>query len=56
MKKLIDKSIRSLTRVGKASYGVTLPVEIVKELKWKERQKLTVKKIKGGVVIRDWRK
>lgn len=56
MKKLTEKNVRSLTKQGKWSYGVTIPIEIVKELKWKERQKLTVKKIKGGIVIRDHRK
>jgi bifunctional DNA-binding transcriptional regulator/antitoxin component of YhaV-PrlF toxin-antitoxin module len=56
MKKLIDKNIRSLTRMGKASYGVTLPVETVKALGWKEKQKLVVKKVRGGVLIKDWKK
>lgn len=36
--------------------GITLPIEEVRNLGWKERQKLVVKKIKGGLVIRDWRK
>jgi hypothetical protein len=29
---------------------------MVKELGWKERQKVSVKKVKGGVLIKDWRK
>ena len=56
MKKLVDKNVRSLTKLGKFSYAVTLPVEIVKALGWREKQRLTVKRIKGGVVIRDHRK
>lgn len=55
MKKLVDKNVRSLTKLGKFSYAVTLPVEIVKVLGWREKQKLVVKKIKGGLVIRDHR-
>lgn len=55
MKKLVDKNIRSLTKLGRFSYAVTLPVEIVKELKWKERQKLKVSKVRGGIIIRDFR-
>jgi len=51
-----NKNIRKLTRIGKKSMGITLPIEEVRNLGWKERQKLVVKKIKGGLVIRDWRK
>ena len=55
-RKLEDKDIRKLTKVGKQSFAVTLPIELVRELGWKERQKVVVKKVKGGVVVRDWRK
>jgi len=56
-RKMQDNNIRSLTKVSKGrSYCVILPVEIVKELGWRERQKLVVKKIRGGIVIRDWKK
>jgi hypothetical protein len=51
-----DKNVRKLTRVGKRSIGLTLPIEMIRELKWRERQKVAVKRIKGGVQIRDWRK
>ena len=36
--------------------NVSIPVEFLDELKWKEKQKVVVKKIRGGVVIRDWKK
>jgi antitoxin component of MazEF toxin-antitoxin module len=57
-KKLAEKNIRKLTRMGRAgsSLGLTLPKEIVSALGWKERQKVAVKKVKGGVLIKDWRK
>jgi antitoxin component of MazEF toxin-antitoxin module len=54
--KLRDKNIRKITRVGKTSLAVTLPKEMASDLKWKERQKVVVKRIKGGIVIRDWKK
>ncbi len=56
MKKLVDKSVRKLTRAGKTSLSVTIPVEIIKDLGWKEKQKVKVKRIKGGIEIRDWKK
>jgi antitoxin component of MazEF toxin-antitoxin module len=54
--KLKDKNTRKITRVGKTSLAVTIPIEIVRELKWKERQKVTVKKVRGGVLIKEWKK
>ncbi|MFA7208982.1 MAG: AbrB/MazE/SpoVT family DNA-binding domain-containing protein [Parcubacteria group bacterium] len=54
--KLKDKNTRKITKVGKTSLAVTLPIEIMRELGWREKQKVTVKKIRGGVEIKDWKK
>lgn len=51
-----EQNIRKLTKLGKKSLAVTLPVDIVKGLKWKEKQKVVVKRVRGGVVIKDWKK
>jgi hypothetical protein len=50
-----EREIRKLTKMGKKSIGLTLPIEIVRELGWREKQRVTVKRIKGGVVVRDYR-
>ena len=57
IKKLADKNIRKLTRMGRAgsSFGITIPKELVSSLGWRERQRVSVKRIKGGLVIRDYR-
>jgi len=55
-RKTEDKNIRKITRVGKTSLSVTLPVEMYKELGWKEKQKVVMKKVKGGILIKDWKK
>lgn len=55
-RKLKDKNIRKLTRMGKKSLGLTLPIELIAALGWKEKQKVTVKKVRGGLLIRDWKK
>jgi len=55
-RKLEDKNIRKITRVGKRSLSITIPIEIAKELGWREKQKVVVKKIKGGIEIKDWKK
>lgn len=56
VRKAEDKNIRKLARVGNTSVGVTLPVEMVRELGWKLKQKVVVKRIHGGVEIKDWKK
>lgn len=54
---LKNKNIRKLTRMGRAgsSLGVTLPKELVTSLGWREKQKIVVKRIKGGLTIKDYR-
>jgi antitoxin component of MazEF toxin-antitoxin module len=58
MQKLKDKNTRKLIKMGRAggSLGLTLPKEIVNNLGWKEKQKVTVKKVRGGALIKDWKK
>jgi len=55
VRKQEEKNIRKITRVGKTSLAVTLPVEMTRELKWREKQRVVVKRIKGGLVIKDFR-
>lgn len=45
-----------LTVVGGKSYSVTLPIEFVRHLKWKERQKLDITLDGKRLVIKDWEK
>ncbi len=54
--KIEDSNIRKLTRTGGGkSIGVTLPIEYIRELGWKDRQKVVVKKQGQKLVIEDWR-
>jgi hypothetical protein len=54
-RKLKDKNIRNLTRVGKTSISVTIPVEMLKKLKWKERQKVVLNLKGKKITIEDWK-
>jgi len=56
MRKLEKQNVRKLTKVGRQSIAVTLPIEIVRELKWKNKQKVVVERVRGGVMIKDWKK
>jgi len=53
-RKLEDKNIRKIIKSGD-SYAVTIPIEIMKELGWKEKQRVVVKKRGQGVIIVDWK-
>ena len=55
MRKIINRSIRKIFKSGN-SYAITLPVDLVKELGWKETQKLVVRKKGDGLVVSDWEK
>lgn len=53
--KLKNKEIRKITKVAGHSFSVTLPVEIVEKLGWKEHQKVVVELEGRHVVIKDWK-
>jgi antitoxin component of MazEF toxin-antitoxin module len=54
IRKLEDKNIRKILKSGD-SYAVTIPIEMLDKLKWREKQKVVVK-IKGkSIIIKDWK-
>ncbi len=50
-----SSQIRKITRVGTTSLAVTIPKDLAHKLGWKEKQKVVIKKIHGGVQIKDWK-
>jgi len=56
-KSLEERNIRKLGKSGGGdSYSITLPIEIVREFGWREKQKLVVKKYgKDKILIEDWK-
>ena len=56
-RKIGERNIRKLTKMSKGgSFGITLPIEMVRKLKWRERQKLTVRLYGKKIIIEDWEK
>ncbi len=57
-RKISKRNIRSITKVGGKSYAVTLPIEIIRSFKWKEKQKVVLKinKARKTITIKDWKK
>jgi len=55
-KKSTEANIRKLTKIGKQSIGLTLPIDVVRKLGWKERQKVVIKVERKRIIIKDWKK
>jgi len=56
---LKEQNIRKITKMGGGkSYGITLPISFIRELKWRERQKIVVEfdKRRKRLIIKDWEK
>lgn len=54
--KLEDRNIRKVQKDGRGSVRMTLPIEIIRELKWRDGQKVVVEKRGSEIVIKDWKK
>jgi bifunctional DNA-binding transcriptional regulator/antitoxin component of YhaV-PrlF toxin-antitoxin module len=55
MRKLKNKSVRKISKHS-GSYSLTIPIEIMNELGWKEKQRVVVRKDGKGIKIADWKK
>lgn len=54
IRKLEDKNIRKILKSGD-SYAITIPIEMLNKLKWREKQKVVVKMKGKSIIIRDWK-
>ena len=54
-RRLVDKNLRKVFKKA-GSYGLTIPIEIIKELKIREGQKVIVKKRGKGILISDYKR
>jgi len=50
-----ERNVRKLMKTGNGSILVTLPIEYIRDLGWREKQNVVVKRVKGGLLIKDWR-
>ncbi|HBB49323.1 TPA: hypothetical protein DEQ22_00805 [Candidatus Nomurabacteria bacterium] len=48
-----ERNIRKITRNG-TSHSVSIPVEFLKKLGWKERRKVVVKLRGKTLTVKDW--
>jgi len=48
-----QEHIRKITKSGD-SYAITLPISVMRELGWREKQKVTAKRVGKKIIIEDW--
>lgn len=52
-----NKNIRKISKVGGGkSFSVIIPIEMIRELKWREKQKVVFRKSGKKIIIEDWKK
>lgn len=50
------KEIRKIVKNGRGSYYINIPKQFLKELKYRERQKLEITLRGKSILITDWQK
>ncbi|MDZ7786191.1 MAG: AbrB/MazE/SpoVT family DNA-binding domain-containing protein [Candidatus Saccharibacteria bacterium] len=53
-RKMGEQHIRSLTQNKTGTYQVSLPIRVIREMGWRERQKLTVTRQGKKLIVQDW--
>lgn len=51
-----EKNIRKIRQLSPYSYGISLPVDQLRALGWREKQKVTVTQEGDKLIIEDWEK
>ena len=54
-RKLEERNTRKIQKDARGSVRITLPIEIIRELKWRDGQKVVAKKRGKGIFIEDWK-
>jgi antitoxin component of MazEF toxin-antitoxin module len=53
-RKTHEENIRKITRSG-SSYALTIPISVMRELGWQEKQRVVVEKSGEGFLVRDYK-
>ncbi len=52
----MDKETGKLMKISRYSYGLVIPKDFVKKLKWKEKQKIILSLKGKKIIVEDWKK
>ena len=53
-RKVENRKVRTLTRNNSSSYSVTLPIELVRRLNWRNHQRLVISRRGKHLIVEDW--
>ena len=51
-----EQSVRSITQNSTGTYSVSLPIGLVRKLRWRQGQKVVVIRRGKDLIIKDWKK
>lgn len=51
-----EENIRKVAKMGNGVYYITIPIEYIRKLEWRERQKVVVKMEGEKLAVEDWKK
>lgn len=51
-----EEDVRVITQNGSGTYSVSLPIKVVRNLRWRQGQKVVVEQKGKTIVIMDWKK
>lgn len=54
-REIAEENVRVIQK-SKRSYYITLPIQIVREFKWRDGQKIVVEKKGKELIVKDWEK
>jgi Ni/Co efflux regulator RcnB len=49
-----EQQVRNLTQNRTGTYSISLPIELIRQLRWQQGQKLVVSKRGKNLIIEDW--
>ena len=55
-RRIEKRNVRSLTKVAGRSFGITLPIDLIRSLGWRAKQKLTVTQKGKKLIVKDWKR
>jgi len=53
--KASEQAVRFISQNNSGTYSVTLPIGLVRELRWQKNQRVTIKKQGKKLIIADWK-
>lgn len=49
-----EQNVRTLQKTNTGTYTVSLPIELVRKLRWQDGQKVTIRRSGDKLIVEDW--